>query len=159
MCVMAGLIQVMGHIFKPSTRYHAFYSARMQSSPLITVMNPSILDNDFDPYLRAFRQPPVVFMPKAKRSTVDGSERYVFLNLDWEDVYQLNQFSAGHPGLNIGAVALFRALQSDMVTAARFLGAFEYPARVSSPGSFEVVVIPSSTSDAVWNKMVVLATE
>ena len=123
MRVLAGLIHLNGFVLKPSPPpYYSLYAPTNESSPVLTVMNPETMDEEFDQYLKPFRSQTIQFVPKYSRLHGRHSEGNLCVDLGREDVDQLNALVAGGAWHDMAAVVLFKPLENSLTQAVQASG-------------------------------------
>ena len=115
--VLAGLVEVEGHVIKPGPAYLELFSPAISSLLLLSSLNPVITrDAEFDPFLEPLRHPPVILY--SSREAGGDRRRGLGLDLDKLEIQQLNTVirSRGWT-FDVAAIAVIEELKSYVVQA------------------------------------------
>lgn len=55
MRVLAGIVEVEGHLFKPSNKYHVLYSPSIHYRSVVACLDPDLSDAELAPHLAPMR--------------------------------------------------------------------------------------------------------
>ena len=88
MKVLAGIVEIEGHLFKPSNKFHVLSSPGLHHRLVVTCLDPEVKDKELQPYLAPLRGIVILASPhSAGWMDADRMARRLVVDLAEQDTH------------------------------------------------------------------------
>lgn len=84
--MLAGVLEIEGHVIKPATTFQTLYSPTTSARIVISSLSPESHDHSVVNYLKPLRRKPVYLLDRNSETPEAFPEDCVTLDLSYEDV-------------------------------------------------------------------------
>ena len=92
MRVLAGIVEIEGHLFKPSNKFHVLFSPDLHHRLVVTCLDPETNDKELQPHLAPLKGIVTLASPYSSHRMNAGMARRLVVDLAEHDV----QVSCSH---------------------------------------------------------------
>lgn len=116
--VLAGLLEVEGHVIRPSYSFIDYYSLSVSGLSVLVSFNPQeATDKEFCQYTNPPLLTPLSLYSTREVGSSGGRKGKIDLDLDWADIQQLNAvINVKKWSHDVAAIAVFEELKNTLVT-------------------------------------------